>query len=94
MHLGLKPTAPIMQNQCWQQFLVMLKWIKNSKSKRVSGKSNKSTGYKGITVNISGKYEAKVHVKIKDNWGILYVGIYNTLEEAKKARVNYIISLL
>ena len=23
MHLGFKPTAPIMQNQCWQQFFIM-----------------------------------------------------------------------
>lgn len=72
----------------------MLKWIKNSKSKKTYKNSKRGTGYKGITITHVGKYESRLDIFIKDKWKAIYIGTYDTLYEAKKARVDYILSLL
>ena len=73
----------------------MLRWIKNSKG----GSRNKSTGFKGITLSLYGKYVAHVTyqslgVYKNSKQHNLYVGTYDTLKEAKEKRVEYILSLL
>ena len=72
----------------------MIKWIKNSKSKKAYKNSKRGTGYKGITLTHVNKYEARLDVSIKDKWHPIYIGTYKTLEEAKKARIDFILSLL
>lgn len=69
----------------------MLKWIKNSKG----ASTNKSSDYKGIYVTRYGKYRTKVVVRNGENPPYtVNLGNFNTLKEAKKARVDYILSLL
>ena len=74
----------------------MLKWIKNSKG----AINNKSTNYKGITRNENGKYKANISIRLSVGKGkpkelkTIYIGEYDTLKEAKKARIDYILGLL
>lgn len=69
--------------------LMSIKIIKNSKS-------DTNTGYTGISKRErSGKYEVQVRFP-KNNNGMKYkyqVGTFNTLEEAIKARKEFILNL-
>lgn len=73
----------------------MLKWIKNSKSNIKT-----KTGYKGIVKNATGKYVAEINIRLSSGKnkpkkvGYINIGTFDTLKEAKKARVEYIINLL
>ncbi len=72
----------------------MLKWIKNTKGII----TNKSTKYKGITFQ-KGKYVARVTITLQDRklnkrQAHVLVGRYETLSEAKKERINYILGLM
>lgn len=65
--------------------------LKNSKN------SASNTGYKGIYYRATtDKYEAQVSVctsKTKQEFSKVHVGIYSTLKEAIKARLDYIETL-
>ena len=72
----------------------MLKWIRNSKS----SKTNKTSKYRGITLNY-GKYSASVLLIKHDKTGKRVVnkhviGYFNNEEEAKDARVEFILEML
>lgn len=63
--------------------------MQNSKSER------SNTGYKGISLRNSGSQAGKFEVKVElPNKKKQQVGRYETLEEALKARVTFIKSLL
>ena len=74
----------------------MLKWIKNSKG----AKNNESTGYKGITFGNNSKYKANIAIRLSAGKGkpkelkVIYLGEYDTIKEAKTARIEYILGLL
>ena len=73
----------------------MIKWIKNSKA----SKTNKSSKYKGIrTTNNIKKYEASISISKftvgKREQIRIIIGNYSTEEEARKARVKYILEIL
>lgn len=74
----------------------MIKWITNSKG----AVNNKSTNYKGITKKENGKYKANICIRLSVGKGkpkeskTIYIGEYDTLKEAKKARIEYILGLL
>lgn len=66
----------------------MLKFIRNSKS------TNKSTGYKGIRKTPSDKYTAALNIWLDGKTRNIHIGTYDTLKEAKQARVKFILSLI
>jgi len=66
----------------------MIKIVKNSKSK-------KGSGFKGIRLDeVVKKYKASVSIYNNKTTCIKYLGYFDTLKEAKKARVEYILKLL
>ena len=73
----------------------MLRWITNSKGSI----TNKTSKFKGIGITNNNRFKAIVTVRAngvyKDTKSInIYIGTYDTLNEAKTARINYILNLL
>ena len=71
----------------------MLKWIKNSKS----SKTNKTSKYRGVRIN-HGKYKAEIVLTKQNREGkstqsIYSIGVFETEEEAKDARVEFILEM-
>lgn len=73
----------------------MLKWIRNSKSNHPT-----KTGYKGIEVTPKGRYVARVTLRLADGHNkpkkvrSITLGTYDTIKEATKERVKFILSIL
>ena len=74
----------------------MLKWIVNSKG----AVNNDVSGYKGITSGSNDKYKAQIGIRLSVGKGkpkelkTIHIGQYDTIKEAKKARIDYILGLL
>jgi len=67
----------------------------NSKNPR-----NKTTGYKGIRLHKNGSFDAVLNIKVPDGQKgdkinkTIYIGNYQNIDEAKKARIEFILLLL